>query len=103
MLAEGKHLSEHRETPQSWEQSLQGHDLELKGSQNLLGERKMNKTNEKEAFCEIQEEVDESQNSFVRMNNASNYRETGISDRQQNLLSEEKVPYNFVSLLVLHH
>ncbi|KAL0906781.1 hypothetical protein M5K25_025302 [Dendrobium thyrsiflorum] len=90
MLAVEKYLTEQRETLQSWEPSLQEHELELKGSQNFLDERMMNVTYEKEEFSEIQEEVEENPNSFVIKNNASNYGEAFISERHQNLASKKK-------------
>lgn len=87
MLGDENYLNEQRETLQCWGRSLQGHELEFKRSQTFLGERKLNITNEKEPFSEIQEEVEESQNSFV---NASNYKEAGVSDRQQDLASKDE-------------
>ncbi|XP_020699048.1 protein CROWDED NUCLEI 1 [Dendrobium catenatum] len=90
ILAVEKYLHDQRETLQSWEPSLQEHELEPKGSQNFLDERMMDITYEKEEFSEIQEEVEENPNSFVLKNNASNYREAFISERHQNLASKKK-------------
>ncbi|XP_020572005.1 protein CROWDED NUCLEI 1-like [Phalaenopsis equestris] len=90
MKTEEKRLTEQAETLESLEPSLLEHELELKGSQDFLSERKMNITNEKEEFSKIQEKFEAIQHNFSRMNDASNYMEAGISHRQQNLASKEK-------------